>query len=283
VVKPSVKKSVIGYLKKKYQTGIEQCSKVVRMSRSSWYYTSKLNDQEVIIKLMDLAKKHPTRGFDNYYHRIRREGYKWSRSKVLRVYRELGLVRRPKRRRRLPEAERKPLKQPNTLNEVWSMDFMSDTLNDGRPFRILKVMDDYNRESLLAEGSISFPSCRVIRELEQLVEEYGIPKYIRTDNGTEFRSKVYAEWFASRGIRAVYIEPGNPMQNGYIERLNRTFREDVLDAYLFTSINQFKVLAQKWRDDYNKYHPHKSLGNKSPIEFGIRSQHLSGLAQIGVE
>ena len=162
---------------------------------------------------------------------------------MLRVYREQGLVRRPKRRRRIPEELRKPLYQPPKVNEVWSMDFMSDSLTDGRAFRVLNVIDDYNRECLLSEGSLSFPSERVIRQLEELLVYYGKPKYIRTDNGPEFTSIVYRKWCKDNGIIRVYSEPGKPMQNGYIERFNRTFREDVLDAYLLSSLKQFQIIS----------------------------------------
>ena len=186
----------------------------------------------------------------------------------------MGLVRRAKRRRRLPDALRKPLEAPNEHNQVWSMDFMSDSLEDGRSFRVLNVIDDCNRECLISQGSISFPSLRVIRTLERLGEQNGYPKYIRTDNGPEFISKVYKEWAVDKGITLVYAEPGKPMQNGYIERFNRTFREDNLDAYLFSSISQFNILAEEWTKDYNHYHPHKSLGRKSPREYRTRNLHL---------
>ena len=247
------------------------------VSRSSCYYKSKMDDSEVIIALEHLLKSHPNRGFDNYYERMKREGYTWSRNKVLRVYREQGLVRRAKKRRRFPDSLRKPLSQAKTLNEVWSMDFMTDCLSDGRMLRVLNAMDDYNRESLISKGSISFPSARVIRELEIAIEEKGKPKYIRTDNGPEFISKEYKEWCKRNDITPIYSEPGKPMQNGYIERLNRTFREDVLDAYLFTTIQQFNVIAEQWMDDFNQYHPHKALNNKSPIEFADRRQPSFGL------
>jgi len=158
-----------------------------------------------------------------------------------------GLVRRPKRRRKLAKELRKPLYQPPAVNEVWSIDFVSDSLTDGRAFRVLNVIDDYNRECLLSEGSLSFPSEQVMRQLEELLEYYGKPKYIRTDNGPEFTSKAYKEWCENKGIIRVYSEPGKPMENGYIERFNRTFREDVLDSDI-------------WRTDYNDNHPHTALG-----------------------
>ena len=284
MVKPSVKKEVVDYLKSTYKAGTGRMTGLVGRSRSNWYYESKKDDGEIVKKFKELVGKYPNRGFDNYYHRIRREGNKWARSRMLRVYREMGLVRRPKKRKRLPEELRKPLKQPKGLNEVWSMDFMSDSLSDGRTFRVINIIDDCNRECLKNKGSISYPSQSVIRELEQIGEEIGLPKYIRTDNGPEFTSKDYRQWCEKHKITRVYSEPGKPMQNGFVERFNRTFREDILDAYLFSSISQFNVLAEKWKDDYNSTHPHQSLGNKGPQEYAQRSHPSVGLApQRGVQ
>ena len=274
----SVKKDAVVYLSKKYNSGVNRCCKVLNISRSSIYYTNKLDDAEIIAKLKEMVCKHPNRGFENYYHRIRREGHKWAWSRLLRVYQSMGLVRRQKRRRRLPEAMRKPLEQPKTLNEVWSMDFMSDSLEDGRTFRVLNIIDDCNRECLCTQGSISYPTLRVLRRLQELKEEVGTPSYIRTDNGPEFISKEYINWCEKHHIQRVYSEPGKPMQNGYIERFNRTFREDVLDAYLFRSLRQFNVLAEKWKEDHNQYHPHKSLKNRNPREHAQRRQPILGLS-----
>ena len=278
MVKPSVKRVVIKHLSKTYKAGLKRIASIVGYSRSSCYYQSKIDDSEVIEKFSELIEKKPNRGFDYYYRRSRREGCKWSRDRMLRVYRAEGLVRRQKKRRKLPEGLRKPLYQPSTVNEVWSMDFMSDSLSDGRAFRVLNVIDDCSRECLLGQGSISFPSRRVIRHLEELIEYYGKPKYIRTDNGPEFISHEYKEWCRHHDIRRVYSEPGKPMQNGYVERFNRTFREDILDAYLFSSVSQFQVIADKIIEDYNDNHPHESLGGKSPREFADRSQSSLGLS-----
>ena len=274
MVKPSVKKAVVNYLQSKYKVGLRLATNVMGISRSNWYYKSKKDDGDVIQKLEEMVASHPNRGFDNYYKRIRRGGFKCARCRVLRVYREMGLVRRQKRRRRLPDALRKPLVEPKELNEVWSIDFMSDSLEDGRSFRVLNVIDDCNRECLVSNGSISYPSQRVIRSLNRIGQEIGYPKYIRSDNGPEFISKDYKQWAEDKKITLVYAEPGRPMQNGYVERFNRTFREDVLDAYLFSSISQFNLLAEEWSNDYNNYHPHKSLADKSPREYRIRRQPL---------
>ena len=265
-------------MKDRHQVGLGGLCKLVSWSRATWYYESKKDDSELIKQFERLMKIVPNRGFDNYYKRSRREGKRWSRSRMLRVYREMNLVQRPKKRKRIPESLRKPLYKPSAVNEVWSMDFMSDSLSDGRSFRVLNVIDDHNRECLLAKGSISFPSARVIRHLEELIEYYGRPQYIRTDNGPEFRSKEYEQWCEKKKITPVYAEPGKPMQNGYIERFNRTFREDNLDAYLFTSTTQLQIISDKWVEDYNQNHPHESLGDQSPTEYGKRKHRFEGLA-----
>jgi len=270
VVKPSSRKEAVRYLLGAYNQGVGRCSDLLGLSRSNWYYKSKKDDSELQEQLKRLSVRYPTRGLDNYYYRLRREGYKWSRKRVLRVYRELGLVRRPKRRKKLPESMREPLKQSKSCNEVWSMDFMSDSLEDGRSFRVLNVMDDFNRESLIIEGDISIPSERVIRSLEQIAEQRGYPKQIRTDNGPEFQSNKYRDWCVKQGIQALHISPGKPKENGYVERFNRTFREDVLDAYYFESLKQFNEVAADWQDDYNETHPHSSLGGMSPKEYGLK-------------
>jgi len=248
----------------------------MKISRSTVYYVSKLDDSEIILKLQSYARLLPTWGFDEYYYRIRREGLVWNRKRVLRVYRLMGLVRRKRPRKQLPEELRRPLSPSTSLNEVWSMDFMSDALIDGRRFRSLNVIDDYNRECLLGKGSLSYPTARVLRELEELIELHGKPKAIRTDNGPEFISEEYRKWCDGKGITRLYSNPGRPMENGYVERFNRTFREQIMDAYLFSSISQFNIVAEKKIFDYNHNHSHKSLGRKSPVEFAPRQQPSIG-------
>ena len=238
-----------------------------------WYYEKKKDDSEVIDKLNKLAEKLPTRGFDEYYGRIREEGIKWNRKRVLRVYRLMKLKRRRKRKRRLPDRAKTPLNQPLMSNLVWSADFMHDTLYNGRKIRILNIIDDYNREALCVEAHFSYPGERVVRALEILEMERGLPEQIRVDNGPEFISRAFAEFCELKGIEINYIQPGKPTQNAYIERFNRLFREDILDAYLFKDVDQVNTMSQKWKDDYNYNHPHKSLNKMSPKKF-VESRKL---------
>lgn len=236
-----------------------------------WYYRSKKDDTAVIDKLNELAQSHPTRGFDEYYGRIRQQGLKWNRKRVLRVYRHMKLGLRRKRKKRLIVPIKEPLVAPTELNKIWSMDFMSDSLSDGRRLRVFNVIDDCNREALAIESGLGFPALRVIRVLSRLEEEIGLPKQIRCDNGPEFIAHSFKNWCKLKQIRIHYIQPGKPMQNGFIERFNRFFREDILDAYWFEDYKHFQILAEKWRQDYNHNHPHSSLNGRAPCQYKSRN------------
>ncbi len=237
------------------------------LPRSMWYYQSKKDDSEVVDKLSELAEQLPTRGFDEYYGRIRQQGYKWNRKRVLRIYRLMKLGLRRKHKKRLPARVKQPLILPKEYLHTWSMDFMSDALADKRKIRILNVIDDFNREALAIEAGLGFPSERVIRVLYHLGEEIGLPKAIRVDNGPEFTSINFQQWCKANSIEIKYIQPGSPVQNAFVERFNRYFREDVLDAYWFEDLEQLRIIIEKWRQDYNENHPHKSLGRLSPKQY----------------
>ena len=238
--------------------------RVIGIHRSLWYYRSRKDDVEVITRLNELAQQLPTRGFDKYYGIIRNEGKNWGRRRVLRVYREMKLKLRRKHKRRLPSRIKEPLQQQQYANKSYSMDFMSDALVGGRKLRVLNVMDDCTRESLAAWCDYSIPGEKVVEVLKSIVNDRGRPDQIRVDNGPEFRGKVFVQWCEAERITIKYIQPGKPMQNAYIERLNRTFREDVLDAYLFETLKQVRILSDEWQEHYNNLHPHKALKGRTP-------------------
>lgn len=229
-----------------------------------YYYSNRKDDSAVAVKLNELAERYPTRGFESYFGRMRLEGIKWNRKRVLRVYRTLSLKMRRKRKRRLPARIQRPLTTPAVLNDTWSADFMSDALESGRKFRILNVIDDCNREALINEAFLSIPAERLVEALKRLIGQRAGPKRIRVDNGPEFRSKVFAKFCTDQQIEICYIQPGKPTQNAYIERFNRTFREDILDAYLFESVQEVNAMAYQWQLEYNQNHPHKALNGQSP-------------------
>ena len=151
---------------------------------------------------------------------------------------------------------------------------MHDTLMNGRKVRVLNIIDDYNRQALAMEVDYSHAGISVCRTLERVFEEHGHPAELRSDNGPEFLSAVYTDFCEKKNIGIKYIKPGKPMQNGFVERFNRSYREDILDAYLFTSIEELRDLTWEFQQDYNQHHPHQSLNNLSPIEYLKANNHL---------
>jgi putative transposase len=255
------------YLTESYSISTTRACRVVKLPKSMFYYRSIKDDGPVIDKLLELSQKHHREGQDKLYERIRSQGIAWNYKRVRRVYMLLGLKQRKKGKRRLPGRERKALTLPMGRNMSWSMDFMHDTLMNGRKFRTLNIIDDYNRQALSIEVDFSFPSIAVVRALERAIHEHGKPQQIRTDNGPEFICTTLADWCKSQKINQQYIQPGKPMQNGFIERFNRTFRQDVLDAYLFEDLHQVRNETEKWMDDYNYHRPHESLENNAPCNY----------------
>ena len=194
----------------------------------------------------------------------------WNHKRVHRVYRELGLNLRVKPKKRLPLRKPQPLEAPDQANVSWSLDFMHDSLVTGRPIRTLNILDDFNREGLWIEVASSIPSARVIRVLNVLALWRGHPQQLRIDNGPEFISRTMADWAVEHQVHLAFIQPGKPAQNAYIERFNRTFREDILDAYLFHSIQEVQDLAQEWLEEYNAVRPHTALGGVPPYQFALK-------------
>jgi putative transposase len=177
----------------------------------------------------------------------------------------LHLKRKPKKR--LPARTAQALVVPERANQTWSLDFMSDALSNGRAFRTLNVIDDYNREALWIEVDTSLPAERVVRVLEQLLLWRGKPTHIRMDNGPELISQRLEHWAHNQSIQLLHIQPDKPAQNAYIERFNRTFREDVLDAYLFDDLEEVRNITERWLEDYNTIRPHEALQGLPPRQF----------------
>ena len=245
-----------------------QACKTVSLPRSTQQYKPKPKDDTVVVEqLQQLVEKHPAIGFWQSYFRIRRNGYIWNHKRVYRVYTDLKLNIRRRYKKRLPQRVKQSLYQPAAINEVWSIDFMSDTLWDGRRFRLLNIIDDYNREILHIESDLSLPTLRLIRVLEYLKEFRGLPHMIRVDNGPEFISHKLEFWCREHNISLAFIQPGKPMQNGYVERCNGNIRKELLNAYVFTTLDEVQEKAEEWRMDYNCSRPHQSLGFVPPVEY----------------
>lgn len=221
-------------------------------------------DAPVIAALTTLVAAKPRWGFWKCWARLRLDGHGWNHKRLWRVYRQLRLNLPRRTKKRLPTRPRQPLvvlPQPNT---VWAMDFMSDTLYGGRRFRTFNVLDEGVREGLAIEIDTSLPAERVIRVLEQVTAWRGLPQAIRVDNGPELLADCFVSWCADRAIALRYIQPGKPDQNAFIERFNRTYRTEVLDAYVFESLEQVREISAAWLDSYNEERPHEALAGLPP-------------------
>lgn len=245
------------------------------ISKTAYYYQPKKRegDEQIEFFLKSLADSHKRWGFDKMMLKAKSEKKPWNHKRVYRIYCELGLNIRVKPRKRIPKGEAKVLLQPLQPNYCWSIDFMSDALAYGTRFRTLNVIDDYNREGLLIEPRYSLPAIRATQLLDQLAVTRGYPEIIRVDHGPEFESEEFKRWAAERHILLYFIQPGKPAQNGFVERFNRTYREEVLDMNLFTSLREVKQLTAEWLKIYNEDRPHESLAGLAPAQFAKRRQH----------
>lgn len=260
-------------LVEEFRLSRRRACRAVGLSRAAWYRPpgeARIRDATVIDALNGLVAQHSRWGFWKCYDRLRLDGPRWNHKKLWRVYRALGLNLPRRSMRRVPPRFRQPLAAPPGVNQVWAVDFMHDALYGGRRFRTLNVLDEGNREGLTIEVGTSLPAARVIRVLDQLTTIYGRPEALRLDNGPEITSVLFTEWCAARGIGLKYIQPGHPAQNAFIERFNRTFREEVLDAYLFESVAEVQGLSDEWLRIYNERRPHEALGSVPPIQFRPR-------------
>lgn len=252
----------------------------VGLSRSAYYREPidwMVRDAEVIDALNELVEAHPRWGFWKYMDRLHNKGCRWNHKRVYRVYRGLGLNQPRRTRRKLPERERQPLMVPQSSNQTWSADFVGDTLYHGVRFRTFNIIDDHNREALAIEIDTSLRATRVIRVFERLKLERGLPDVLRVDNGPEFLSHDFVNWCKENGILVHYIQPGKPNQNAYIERFNRTYRNEVLNLYLFRSLEEVREITSRWLVEYNELRPHDALGGLPPCVYATQNAENSTL------
>ena len=259
---------MIAGLREQFQVSERLGCRVLALRRSVYRYRSRPNrDEEIIKLLLELAYGRPEQGFGKLFKRMRRLGQRWNHKRVYRVYCGLKMNKRRKGKRRLPTRNPAPLQVSQAMNECWSADFMSDALWDGRRFRTFNVVDDFNREALTIAVDFSLTAERVVRELEQIAAHRGYPLKLRTDNGPEFIALALADWAEAHGVTLEFIKPGKPMQNGFIERFNRSYREAVLDMFVFQSLEEVREETEKWLKEYNEERPHEALDDLTPREY----------------
>lgn len=240
----------------KHKITIKLAYSAFKISETCYRYKPKLSSENEIIAdwLLRLTTTHKQWGFGLCFLYLRNiKVFMWNHKRVYRIYKQLELNLRIKPRKRIKRDKPQALSVPIAINQVWSMDFMSDSLNTGRTIRTFNVVDDYNRECLSIEVDHSLPAQRVIQSLERLIEWRGKPKALRCDNGPEYISQSLRDWAQASGIELMYIQPGKPTQNAYIERFNRTARNELLNMHIFDSIDHAQYLATQWMWVYNMY------------------------------
>jgi putative transposase len=254
-------------LVQEHELPVVQACRIARLSRTAWYRPGEdrsARDQPVIDVLLALVERHTRWGFWLCFDRLRELGHGWNWKRVYRVYCALRLNLPRRRKKRVLTRPRLALVAPTALNNTWALDFMGDTLYDGRQYRTLNVLDEGNREALAIEIATSLPSVRVGALLDQLVALHGAPTMLRCDNGPEFNAAALAAWCEAHGVHLHHIAPGKPNENAFIERFNRTYRTEVLDAWVFTSLSEVREVTDEWLEMYNTERPHRSLGGVPP-------------------
>lgn len=215
----------------RHRLNIRLACEALYISQTCYRYQPKLSSEnaEIADWLVRLTHNQRNWGFGLCFLYLRNvKGYRWNHKRVYRIYRELELNLQIKPKKRLVRERPEPLAEPAAINQVWSMDFMHDSLEDGRAYRLFNVIDDFNREGLGIEVDFSLPAERVIRSLDQIIEWRGKPQSLRCDNGPEYISAALLSWAENHEIRVEHIQPGKPQQNAYVERCNRTVRYDWL-------------------------------------------------------
>lgn len=267
----------MNYLVAEHEVSIRRACVAVGVARASWYRPPQdrlEKDREVIEAVNRVTDDNCRWGFWKVYDQLSLDGYPWNHKRVYRVYCQLGLNLKRRTKKRMYTRERQPLDTPFAPNVVWALDFMSDAFYTGRCFRALNVLDEGVREVLAIEVDTSLTGERVVRVLEQVSAWRGQPQAIRCDNGPEFMSHAFVQWCQQRGIAIRYIQPGKPNQNAFVERFNRTYRDEILDCYLFEDLEQVRELSCRWQVKYNERRPHDALGGLPPTVF--REQQTAG-------
>jgi len=233
-------------------------------------YTPQVVDEEerLAVRVIELATQYGRYGYRRITALLRQEEWQVNHKKVERIWRQEGLKvpkKQPKRRRLWLNDGSCIRLRPECKDHVWSYDFVMARTSDGKSFRMLNIIDEYTRECLAIDIKRKITSQDVVDRLFELFIFKGIPEHIRSDNGSEFTAKAIRGWLNRIGVETLFIEPGSPWENGYIESFNGKLRDELLNREIFTTLTEAKVLIEQWRKEYNHIRPHSSLGYRPPV------------------
>lgn len=274
MVTPEARREVVRHWRTAYVVSERQACKLAELNRRTFRYRSKQRSCEVKSALVRLAGKYPRYGYKRLYLLLRNEGFKVNHKKVLRLYREERLVLRRKRSTQKYHGTARPLAVPRQANERWSLDFVHDATSEGQKLRCLTVIDDATREVPVLHVDTSLSAKKVTMMLDAAGKSRGLPRSLRVDNGPEFRSHFFQRWAAKRRILIEYIEPGKPTQNAFIESFNGRLRDECLNVHRFQSLTHAAGIIDAWKDEYNNFRPHGSLGGIPPRVFAQKQQQM---------
>jgi putative transposase len=257
-----------------------QACRALGLARSSYYRNSAMSNEsrDVQKQIVSLSQDHPRYGYRRVTALLRRKGQEINAKRVQRVRRKEGLqVSRKQRKLRRLGVSTTERQRATRANEVWSWDFVEDQTENGTRFRVLTLIDEYTRECLTVHGHWSIRAVDVITVVEAAMARYGVPANLRSDNGPEFIAYAIQDWLRDKHVRTIYITPGSPWENAYIESFHDKLRDECLNREIFGSLWEARVVIEQWRLYYNAERPHSSLGYQTPAEFGGRTNGSSGL------
>ena len=240
-------------------------------SRRTQRYIPKPDPEEdnLTAEIRMLSLKHPRYGYKRITALLKRSGWKLNRKRVLRIWRAQGLkvpIRKVKKSRLWLENGRSTRLIAERPNHVWAYDFAYERTEDGRPLRILTVVDEFTRQALAARAARSFPARDVIETIADLMLIHGVPEHVRSDNGPEFTANAIRQWLSANKVKTCYIKPGAPWENAYAESFISRVRDELLDREIFYTLEEARVMLERFRIDYNSVRPHSALGYLSPLE-----------------
>jgi putative transposase len=263
-------KASVEHVREKFAFTERRACRLLLVPVSSYRYKTRRNDDGLRERLIALAREKPRFGYRRLHVLLERGGEQVNHKRVHRIYREAGLALRRRKRKHCVRVST-PLGVYTAANQEWALDFVHDAVASGRSIRVLNVIDAYTRESLAMEVDTSFAGLRVTRVLDQIIDERGLPRAIRCDNGPELTSRRFLAWALDRKIDLIHIQPGKPTQNAYVESFNSKLREECLRASWFQNLFEARRIMANWRRDYNQCRPHSSLSYLTPAEFAARA------------
>ncbi|MBK7506802.1 MAG: IS3 family transposase [Comamonadaceae bacterium] len=275
---PQARREAVGRMVSEHHLSERRACRLVGLSRDSYRHPPETNPmtQDLTGKIVEIAQARRRFGYRRIHDMLRPEFPGVNHKRVYRLYRQANLAVRRRKKGKRPVNERVPLQLARTVNEVWSMDFVSDSLSGGRRLKYLTVADDFSHESVDIAVDFGISGQYVTRVLDRAALFRGYPQAVRTDNGPEFTSRAFMAWAQTHGIRHILIQPGRPMQNGYIESFNGKFRDEHLNDGWFQTLLQAREAVAIWRKDYNEVRPHSSLGRIPPARFAELHRQRAG-------